>query len=175
MKIYVDADGVIFDIVATLDKACEKEGHDKYDYSNWILNNEYDDVISKIINKNVFWKNIKCFEDAYHQLNSWFLYGHNICAVSERNVIDHQNILNKSIDDWRVPCSLPVYSDFGNKYSFISDVDNKNSIFIEDNPFFVEFLKENNMNAVLRRAWYNSEYWDDLPSVGSLYELNLER
>jgi len=44
-------------------------------------------------------------------------------------------------------------------------------VMVEDNPHEVRLLREAGVDAYLMRAWYNSEFWEEFPSVGSLLEV----
>lgn len=171
MEIYLNLDGVVFDIIAGLDKALEKQNKIKYDYSDWIIYNKSNDYINNIINNNLFWKNLKPFEDAWHQINYWFSIGHTIIGMSCRESEIQKEILEESLDNWRISCSLPVYLNNDDKHNLIPP--SKTTLVIDDNPQTVLFLIEKNINAVMRRAWYNKPFWDTVPNIGNLYEIVL--
>jgi len=47
----------------------------------------------------------------------------------------------------------------------------KADVMVEDNPYEVRALRDAGVDCLLMRAWYNSEFWEDFPSVGSLLEV----
>lgn len=170
MEIFVNLDGVVFDIIAGLDKALEKQNKIKYDYSDWVVYKKSDDCINNIIENNLFWKNLKPFEDSWHQINYWFSIGHTIIGMSDRKSEVHQKILEDSLDNWRISCSLPLYVNTNEKQNYIPQSDT--TLVIDDNPQTVLCLIENGINAVMRRAWYNKPFWDTVPNIGNLYDVS---
>jgi hypothetical protein len=44
---------------------------------------------------------------------------------------------------------------------------------VEDNPYEVRALRDGDVDCYLMRAWYNSQFWEDFPSVGCLSEVVL--
>jgi len=42
---------------------------------------------------------------------------------------------------------------------------------VEDNPYEARKIVESGTDCFLMRAWYNSQFWDEFDSVGSLLEV----
>jgi hypothetical protein len=59
----------------------------------------------------------------------------------------------------------------GDKHNVINDLNAQ--FVVEDNPHEVITLLEEGHNAFLRKAWYNKKYWNKLPTIGSLLELEI--
>lgn len=170
MELVLNLDGVVFDVVARLNILCEKEGNEKYDYSDMLLYGHHDELCSKYLDDSLFWKNLKPFEDAWHQINYWFHSGNNIICFTR---CQDEDTIIQLIDGWRMPCSIHHYSNLDNRYSFL--IENKEKyIIVDDNPDAVLWLIKNNFDAYLKRAWYNRDFWGHLPNIGTLYEINIE-
>ena len=43
---------------------------------------------------------------------------------------------------------------------------------VEDNPNEVQILIDNGVNAFLRKQWYNEPYWETLPTIETLYDID---
>ena len=75
------------------------------------------------------------------------------------------------LDDWRINTLRPKFAKMHAKHEIISEI---NPIFVvEDNPNEVISLRDNGINCYLRKAWYNKQFWNDLPCIDSLYELEI--
>lgn len=168
-SIALDLDGVIADVVAGLNKKLEKLGKPDFDYSNWLLTGIDDPLSIEVFSDQLFWKNLKPFEDAWHQINYWFNLGIDIHIVTARKPGAGIDSTVPWLDSWRINTLQPQFSEIGKKHEIISKL---NPLFVvEDNPLEVEKLIDNGIKCYLRRAWYNKEYWDDLPTIGNLYEI----
>lgn len=168
-SIVLDLDGVVCDIVGGLNRELEKIGIPDFDYSGWLLTGIDDEVSVDIFNNNLFWKNLKPFEDAWHQVNYWFNSGVDVHIVTSRRTGASVSNTASWLDMWKINTMSPKFSEVNKKHEIISEID---PLFVvEDNPLEVEILIEKGIKCYLRRTWYNKEYWDVLPTIGNLYEI----
>jgi hypothetical protein len=75
------------------------------------------------------------------------------------------------LDEWQISTMSPIFCKMGEKHDIINKLNA--GFIVEDNPNEVITLLEDGHNAFLRRAWYNEKYWNQLPSIGSLLELEI--
>lgn len=171
-KIALDLDGVIADIAELLDSELEKRGIDDADYTEWLTTVHSCELSDEIMDTPLFWKNLKPFSDAWHQINTWFSRGYDIYIVTARRSSWAQDVTQKWLDEWRLCTMAPIFCKMGEKHNVIKEID---PIFmIEDNPNEVKTLLDEGVNAHLRRAWYNREYWESLPSISTLFDINIQ-
>jgi 5'(3')-deoxyribonucleotidase len=171
-RIALDLDGVIADIGAALDAQLEKKGHIDYDYSGWLTKVHTCELSDEIMDTPIFWKNLIPFVDAWHQVNTWFSRGYDIYIVTARRSSWSQKITQQWLDEWRLCTMTPIFCNMGEKHNVIKDIDPL--FMVEDNHNEVETLIQEGVNAYLRRAWYNKEYWDVLPSINTLFDIDIE-
>jgi hypothetical protein len=171
-SICLDIDGVVSDICAGLNYELEvKRGIFDVDYSEWLIGSYEDDLTKEIFGSQLFWKNLKPFDDAWYQINKWWSLGYDIHFVTARLNPAGKDILPVWLEDWRIQYSNFHFAAAGAKIDIISGID---PIFvIEDNPHEVAVLNHYGVPCFLRRAWYNSEFWEDMDSVGSLLEISV--
>lgn len=172
-SICLDVDGVIADIAGGINRSLEKMGIVNYDYSHWLTTYHDDDLILEVMDNKLFWKNLKPFDDAWYQINNWWSLGYDIYLVTSRRSESSQSMLPVWLDEWKIQYNRYYFTDMGAKIDVIKDLD---PLFVvEDNYNEIKVLTENGVNCFMRRAWYNSEYWEDYESIGSLFEIDYEK
>lgn len=169
--IALDLDGVIADIGEALNIALEERGHFDYDYTEWLTTHHECDLSDEIMDNSVFWKNLKPFEDAWHQVNKWFSDSHDVYIVTARRSQASISVTESWLDEWRINTMPPIFCKMGEKHNVIKKLNPE--FIVEDNPHEVITLLEEGHNAFLRKAWYNRKYWNELPTIGSLLELEI--
>lgn len=169
--IALDLDGVISDIGQSLDIELEKRGYQDYDYSQWLITHHECDLSNEIMQPKLFWKNMIPFKDAWHQVNYWFDKSYDVHIVTARRTDASISATQDWLDGWRINTMKPIFCKMGEKHNIINEL--KPLFVVEDNPNEVITLLEEGNNAYLRKAWYNQEYWNKLPSIGSLLELEI--
>lgn len=172
-SICLDIDGVISDICASINKRLESDYNlYNYDYSDWLITNYEDPITKKIFGSKLFWKNLKPFDDAWYSINKWWSIGHDIHLVTSRQDPSGRDILETWLDEWRFQYNQFHFSAMGEKIEIIKEI---NPIFvIEDNPHEVKILTESGIDCFLRRAWYNSDFWEDFDTIGSLFDIEIK-
>lgn len=170
-KIVLDLDGVIADIDNAINDILLSRGVDDYDYSNWLVTHHECDLSDDIMGNSVFWLNLKPFEDAWHQVNSWFANGYDVYIVTARRTEAAISITERWLDEWRISTMPPIFAKMGEKHNIINDL---NPLFVvEDNPHEVETLIAEGHKAYLRKAWYNRDFWSKFPTINQLSELKI--
>jgi 5'(3')-deoxyribonucleotidase len=169
--IALDLDGVIADIGEALTIALEIKGHFDYDYTDWLTTHHKCSLSDEIMEEPLFWKNLKPFEDAWYQVNKWFAQGTDVYIVTARRSEVAMGITQDWLDQWNIGTMAPIFCNMGNKHNVINDLNAQ--FVVEDNPHEVITLLEEGHNAFLRKAWYNKKYWNKLPTIGSLLELEI--
>lgn len=169
--IALDLDGVIADIDEKINTILSSMGEEDYDYGHWLITEHHCSLSDSIMNSSLFWKNIKPFEDAWHQVNHWFSIGYDVYIVTARRTDASISVTQEWLDSWGINTMKPIFCKMGQKHDVIKEL---NPIFmVEDNPNEVKTLIGDGIKTYLRRAWYNKEYWNTLPSIGNLLELKL--
>ena len=75
------------------------------------------------------------------------------------------------LDDWKINTMTPQFSALNEKYKIAKEI---NPVYmVEDNPSEVKILLEHGVNCFLRKAWYNKSYWEELPTIDNLYDIDL--
>jgi hypothetical protein len=74
------------------------------------------------------------------------------------------------LDLWRINTSAPVFTNIHEKHEVIEKLNPR--FVVEDNPTEVKLLINEGVNAFLRKQWYNKKYWDELPTIETLYDLD---
>jgi 5'(3')-deoxyribonucleotidase len=169
--IALDLDGVIADIGEALTVALEIKGHFDYDYTDWLTTHHECSLSDEIMEEPLFWKNLKPFEDAWYQVNKWFAQGTDVYIVTARRSEVAMGITQDWLDQWNIGTMAPIFCSMGNKHNVINDLNAQ--FVVEDNPHEVITLLEEGHNAFLRKAWYNKKYWNKIPTIGSLLELEI--
>lgn len=169
-KIILDLDGVITDIDSLIDETLESYGVSE-DYSSWLTTDTKHPEALKLFSNPVFWKNLKPFEDAWHQVNYWFGKGIDVHILTARRSEASVNATADWLDDWKINTMTPQFSAFNEKYKIAKEI---NPVYmVEDNPSEVKILLEHGVNCFLRKAWYNKSYWEELPTIDNLYDIDL--
>lgn len=169
--IALDLDGVIADIGEALTVALEVRGHFDYDYTDWLTTHHECELSDEIMGNHLFWKNLKPFEDAWFQVNKWFAKGYDVHIVTARRNESSISGTQQWLDEWRISTMPPIFCKMGEKHDVIKKINPE--FIVEDNPNEVITLLEEGHNAFLRKAWYNKKYWNQLPTIGSLLELEI--
>ena len=167
-NIVLDLDGVIADIGQSIDKHVGQN----YDYSDWLITDSKDEKAMSIFNDALFWKNMKPYSDAWHQINYWFNKGIDVHIVTARRCEAAIKQTQPWLDLWRINTMKPIFTNIHEKHEVIESL---NPLFVvEDNPNEVSLLLNEGINVFLRKQWYNKGFWESLPTVDSLYDLELE-
>jgi 5'(3')-deoxyribonucleotidase len=169
--IALDLDGVIADIGEALTIALEIKGHFDYDYTDWLTTHHECSLSDEIMEEPLFWKNLKPFEDAWYQVNKWFAQGTDVYIVTARRSEVSIGVTQDWLDQWNIGTMAPIFCSMGDKHNVINELNAQ--FVVEDNPHEVITLLEEGHNAFLRKAWYNKKYWNKLPTIGSLLELEI--
>jgi 5'(3')-deoxyribonucleotidase len=169
--IALDLDGVIADIAEAITTSLEARGHFDYDYTSWLTTHHECDISDEIMNNSLFWKNLKPFEDAWYQVNKWFAQGNDVYIVTARRNQPSIDVTQIWLDEWNITTMPPIFCKMGEKHDVINKLNAQ--FIVEDNPNEVITLLAEGHNAFLRKAWYNQEYWNKLPSISSLLELEI--
>lgn len=169
--IALDLDGVIANIGEALTIALETKGHFDYDYTDWLTTHHECSLSDEIMEEPLFWKNLKPFEDAWYQVNKWFAQGTDVYIVTARRSEVSIGITQDWLDQWNIGTMAPIFCNMGDKHNVINELNAQ--FVVEDNPHEVITLLEEGHNAFLRKAWYNKKYWNKLPTIGSLLELEI--
>lgn len=157
--------GVVRDFVKDLNIELEKKELQDYDYSEWHLCNKPDANCYDVTSKNIFWKNLKPFDDAWYQINHYFNQCIPIYIASDRNDIEKDM---DWLDSWRIQYDkvIPLHIDFSSAIEKLNP-----ELIIDDDPGRVKYFISKGYNAILRRAWYNRDQREKMPSIGSLLEI----
>jgi hypothetical protein len=75
------------------------------------------------------------------------------------------------LDAWRINTLRPKFAKINKKYEIVSEI--QPIFMVEDNPHEVISLRNHGINCYLRKAWYNKPFWNDLPCIENLYELEI--
>jgi 5'(3')-deoxyribonucleotidase len=169
--IALDLDGVIADIDTAILEHLSARGLDDYDYKDWLITHHHCDLSDDIMGTSLFWKNLKPLQDAWYQVNHWFAIGYDVYVVTARRTDASISVTQQWLDDWKINTMTPIFAKMGEKHNIINDL---NPIFVvEDNPHEVATLIEEGHTAYLRKAWYNQEFWNRMPTINNLSELEL--
>lgn len=167
-NIVLDLDGVISNISQSIDKHV---GND-CDYSDWLITDSKDEQAMSLFNDALFWKNMKPYEDAWHQINYWFNKGIDVNIVTARRCPKAIEATQPWLDLWRINTMTPHFAKINKKYEVIKFLNPE--FVVEDNPHEVRLLLSKGINAFLRKQWYNEPFWEELPTIETLYDLELE-
>jgi uncharacterized HAD superfamily protein len=166
-NIVLDLDGVIADIAYGLDKVLK----DKVDYSKWLIEDNCDQQALDIFGNPLFWKNLKPFEDAWHQVNYWFSCNYDVYVVTARRTDASMSNTETWLDSWRISTMRPIFTNIGEKHTVIKEL---NPVFVvEDNPNEIAILENHGINCYMRNAWYNQDRKKEFKNIDTLYELRI--
>jgi hypothetical protein len=171
-SICLDVDGVITDICAGLNYELEiKRSMFNFDYSDWLIGSKEDSISKQIFGSKLFWKNLKAFDDAWYQVNHWWSMGFDIHLVTSRFDNAGREVLPLWLDWWRIQYSSFHFALPNQKIDVVKSLDP--IFFVDDNPFEVKNVSEIGIQSYLKRGWYNSEFWEEYDSLGSLMEIEV--
>lgn len=171
-KIALDLDGVIADIALSIDLELFKRGIEDYDYSDWLTTHHECNLSNSIMANTLFWKNLKPIEDAWYQVNYWFANNYDVYIVTARRTEASIKATQEWLDGWKINTMEPIFCKMGEKHNVVKKL---NPIFmVEDNHNEVKTLLGDGINTYLRKAWYNRDHWNKLPSIGTLSELSTD-
>jgi len=166
--IILDLDGVITDIDSAIKKNFKPKNSSK-DYSSWLITDTIDEDALALFSDSLFWKNLKPFEDAWHQVNYWFSEGVDVHILTARRLPASMEATIPWLEEWKINTLIPKFSAYNEKYKMAKEI---NPVYmVEDNPSEVEILLNNGVNCFLRKAWYNESYWQKLPTIDNLYDI----
>ena len=172
-SIVLDLDGVISDISSSIDSYLLKTHNIKkndLDYSSWLITDCHDEMAMEMFNNPLFWKNMKPYEDAWHQINKWFNDGIDVHIVTARRCDSAIRNTIPWLDSWRIGTLEPVFTGIHQKYEVIKDINPQ--FVVEDNPNEVILLIDKGINAFLRKQWYNEQHWETLPTIETLNDID---
>jgi len=167
--ICLDLDGVVTDLVGGINRELDVRGMSGFDYSDWVITPFEDDLTREIFGDRLFWRNLKPFVDSWYAVNDWWSSGHDVFFVTARFSDAAIRSARPWLDMWGFQYSDLFFCDMGDKSGLVEML--KADVMVEDNPNEVRLLREAGVDAFLMRAWYNSEFWEDFPSIGSLLEV----
>lgn len=172
-SIALDLDGVIADIATSLEnELVARDLIEEGDFEEWIIKDTKNQEILSIFNDPLFWKNMKPYKDAWHQINFWFSLGYDIYIVTARR---QPNAISETIpwlENWNINTMKPIFSNLGEKIHHIKKID---PLFVvEDNPREIRKLEEAGVKCYLRAQSYNQAYWNEFTTIESLLEIDLE-
>lgn len=169
--IALDLDGVITDIAGGLEKRLTRDARKGINYTDWLTTDTKDDYALSIFGDEVFWKNLHPFMDAWYQVNNWFAQGVDVNIITARRLPASKKTAQPWLDDWRINTLIPKFAMIHEKYEIVKDL---NPVFmVEDNPNEVRILREHGVNCYLRKAEYNKKYWNELPTIDTLFDLEI--
>lgn len=168
-----DLDGVIADIDTSMYNWLCGIGVpvDEMDYGDSLISKVNDPDMLKIFNNELFWANMKPYEDAWYQINYWFSIGYDIEIVTARQQVASKEQALPWLEKWNINSRLPHFSTVGNKIDIIKNID---PIFVvEDNPAEISKLQENGIKCYLRKQWYNQKYWGEYNTIDTLFDITV--
>ena len=169
-EIILDLDGVIADIDTAMSDYMHYNFGVSMDYSKWLTTDTKDKEALKLFSNKIFWKNLKPFEDAWHQVNYWFGSGIDVHVLTARRSSASKDAVASWLNNWNINTTIPRFSLLNEKYKIAQEINP--TYMVEDNPNEVIILREHGVNCLLRKAWYNKSHWDELPCIDTLYDLS---
>ena len=170
-SIVLDLDGVIADIDTAISNYLHYNFGVDEDYSSWLISDTKDNEALKLFSDELFWKNLIPFEDAWYQINKWFSDDIDVHIVTARKREASVRMTEPWLDAWRINTLRPKFAKINKKYEIVSEI--QPIFMVEDNPHEVVSLRDHGINCYLRKAWYNKPFWNDLPCIENLYELEI--
>ena len=169
-SIVLNLDGVVADIDTSVSEYLHYDCGISLDYSKWLTTNTKDKEALHLFSKKIFWKNLKPFEDAWHQVNYWFGSGIDVHVLTARRSSASKDAVSSWLNNWNINTTIPRFSLLNEKYKIAQEINP--TYMVEDNPNEVIILREHGVNCLLRKAWYNKSHWDELPCIDTLYDLS---
>jgi hypothetical protein len=171
--IVLDLDGVIADIGNAIeDWVWHNQGIDRSEcnYGPWLITDSKDPNAMDIFNNPMFWKNMKPYADAWHQINYWFSLDYDVHIVTARRCEAAMTQTQPWLDFWRINTMKPIFTNIHEKHEIIEKINP--AFVVEDNPNEVAILRAEGIDAYLRKQWYNEEFWKEFPTIETLYDLD---
>ena len=169
--IVLDLDGVIADIDTAISDYLHYNFGVEEDYSDWLITDTKSKEALKLFSNKLFWKNLKPFEDAWYQTNKWFADDIDVHIVTARRSEASVKATEPWLDGWGINTLRPKFAHINKKHEIIKEI---NPLFVvEDNPNEVISLMEHGINCYLRKAWYNEPFWNQMPCIETLYDLEI--
>jgi len=169
MHLCIDIDGVIANTVLELDCVASSGGYEKYSFSESFDPDKVHDIewVSNSLKSEVFWRNIKPYEDAWYHINKWFMSGIDISFITARNAM-WEEITEIWLDDWDIPYNSIFFAKSGKKGEIMEKIqeesNNGNPVFmIEDNPIEVNKINNKGMYAYCINRPHNEGFLIDPP------------
>jgi len=160
----LDIDGVVADITYELDFIALRDGHDQYDFSKSFDSKHWRDVewVYDAMQDEVFWRNLRPYEDAWHFVNEHFMSGVDVVFVTSRNP-KWREVTEKWLDEWDIAYHEVLFTDAGRKSELMKTLQGEvpwgeAALLIEDNPLEVEAVNDANMLGVLMNRDYNVDF-----------------
>lgn len=172
-SIVLDLDGVIGNITNSVDNWLLKNKNiskNELDYGDWLITDSKDDVAMTMFNDPLFWKNMIPYEDAWHQINYWFSQDIDVHVVTARRCKSAIKETEPWLSLWRINTTAPVFTNINEKHNEIAKLNPK--FVVEDNPHEVQILLDKGINTFLRKQWYNKPYWQKMPTIDTLLDLD---
>jgi uncharacterized HAD superfamily protein len=183
MHLCIDIDGVIADTSFELDYVADKCGHERYDFSESFDPEKVHDIdwVSESLKSEVFWRNIRPYEDAWYYVNKWFMSGIDVSFITARNAM-WEEITEAWLDDWDIPYNSIFFTNTGKKVETMINIQEKSNngslvFMIEDNPIEVNKINKEGMYAYCVDRPHNEGFSIDTPwwansGVGKSYSLS---
>lgn len=170
-SIALDLDGVIADIASSIETFLHRNDQYNYDYGYWLYTNTEDELPMMAFKDPLFWKNMRPFEDAWHQVNYWFSKDIDVHIVTARRSEAAVESTEPWLDSWRINTLRPKFSKLNKKHRTIEEINP--AFMVEDNPHEAIDLIERGHRCFLRKAWYNQDFWSEIPTIDNLYDLEI--
>ena len=168
--IVLDLDGVIANIGLSIDEILDSRGVGDFDYSHWLISDSNDEAAMEIFNNPLFWKNLRPYDDAWHQINYWDSKNIDVQIVTARRCEAAMKATYPWLDLWRINISGVTFTNIHEKHHVIEKLNPE--FVVEDNPNEVKILLSEGINAYLRKQWYNKPFWGELPTISTLWDLD---
>lgn len=171
--IVLDLDGVIADIASSLeDTLFASDIIEQGNFEEWIIKDTKNKAILAVYNDPLFWKNMKPYKDAWHQVNYWFSIGYDVHIVTARRQPNAVAETGPWLESWNINTMKPIFCKLGEKIEHIKKID---PVFvIEDNPREIRKIESAGVNCYLRAQSYNQKYWNEFKTIETLFEIDLE-
>jgi 5'(3')-deoxyribonucleotidase len=174
MKIALDLDGVVTNIGEQLLESCEDLGIEITPFCVYdaLTNPNGVERLESVFENPLFWRNLKPYEQSWHCINEWFMQGNDVVFITARRSEFSINEISSWLDSWRIMYSDFIVCDMGHKYEYINKIDP--IIYVDDNPHEIEtVIKKTKTRPYIMKTWYNEHRIFNMPSVESLYEIEI--
>ena len=164
MLLCLDIDGVVADIAYELDFIAIRDGHDKYDFSNSFDSKHWRDVewVYEAMQDEVFWRNLRPYEDAWHFVNKAFMSGVDVMFVTSRNP-KWRDATERWLDEWDIAYHDILFTEAGRKPELLEMMQEnvpwgETALMVEDNSLEVDAVNEAKLLGVLMNRDYNKDF-----------------